>query len=109
MGTRGSETSQYPEEKKSTEIPLVVASERGLAQTGWHASRGRGTSTKAGRALAELSCERQAKDGNSPVGENAKPLSWHPSRAGHVKSGLNLGGPPSKAKYYPMTDSEPVP
>ena len=30
--TRGSETSQYPEEKKSTEIPLVVASERGPAQ-----------------------------------------------------------------------------
>ena len=31
--TRGSETSQYPQEKKSTEIPLVVASERGIAQT----------------------------------------------------------------------------
>ena len=30
--TRRSETSQYPEEKKSTEIPLVVASERGSAQ-----------------------------------------------------------------------------
>ena len=30
--TRGTETSQYPEEKKSTEIPLVVASERGTAQ-----------------------------------------------------------------------------
>ncbi len=29
--TRGSETSQYPEEEKSTEIPLVVASERGKA------------------------------------------------------------------------------
>ena len=29
--TGGSETSQYPEEKKSTEIPLVVASERGTA------------------------------------------------------------------------------
>jgi hypothetical protein len=29
--TRGSETSQYPEEEKSTEIPLVVASERGRA------------------------------------------------------------------------------
>ena len=27
--TWGSETSQYPEEKKSTEIPQVVASERG--------------------------------------------------------------------------------
>ena len=29
--TRGSETSQYPEEKKSNEIPLVAASERGIA------------------------------------------------------------------------------
>ena len=28
----GIETSQYPEEEKSTEIPLVVASERGTAQ-----------------------------------------------------------------------------
>lgn len=32
--TRGTETSQYPEEKKSTEIPSVVVSERGAAQTG---------------------------------------------------------------------------
>ena len=31
--TRGIETSQYPEEKKSTEIPQVVASERGKAQS----------------------------------------------------------------------------
>ena len=31
--TRGSETSQYPEEKKSKEIPSVAASERGRAQT----------------------------------------------------------------------------
>jgi hypothetical protein len=29
--TWGTETSKYPEEKKSTEIPLVVASERGAA------------------------------------------------------------------------------
>ena len=29
--TRGTETSKYPQEKKSTEIPLVVASERGIA------------------------------------------------------------------------------
>ena len=26
-----------------------------------------------------------------------------------MKPGLNLEGPPSKAKYYLMTDSEPVP
>eukprot|EP01023_Acetabularia_acetabulum_P020757 TRINITY_DN2084_c0_g1_i2.p1 TRINITY_DN2084_c0_g1~~TRINITY_DN2084_c0_g1_i2.p1 ORF type:complete len:111 (-),score=2.37 TRINITY_DN2084_c0_g1_i2:9-341(-) len=31
------------------------------------------------------------------------------SRAGHVKSCLNMGGPPSKPKYSSMTDSEPVP
>ena len=31
--TRGTETSKYPEEKKSTEIALVAASERGIAQT----------------------------------------------------------------------------
>ena len=29
--TRGTETSKYPEEEKSTEIPLVAASERGPA------------------------------------------------------------------------------
>ena len=32
--TRGTETSKYPEEEKSNEIPLVVASERGGGQTG---------------------------------------------------------------------------
>jgi hypothetical protein len=33
--TRGTETSKYPEEKKTTVIPSVAASERGLAQTAW--------------------------------------------------------------------------
>ena len=31
--TRGTETSKYPEEEKTKVIPLVVASERGIAQT----------------------------------------------------------------------------
>ena len=31
------------------------------------------------------------------------------SRTGHVKSCLNMGGPPSKPKYSLMTDSELVP
>ena len=31
--TRGTETSQYLEEEKSTEIPLVAVSERGRGQT----------------------------------------------------------------------------
>ena len=38
--TKGTETSKYLEEKKSTEIPLVVASERGQGQTGMLAYRG---------------------------------------------------------------------
>ena len=38
--TQGSEPSQYLQEKKTTVIPLVAASERGLAQTGVHARRG---------------------------------------------------------------------
>ena len=32
-----------------------------------------------------------------------------PSTAGHVKPRGKLGGPPSKAKYFLATDSEPVP
>ena len=31
--TRGTETSKYPEEKKTKVIPIVAASELGLAQT----------------------------------------------------------------------------
>jgi hypothetical protein len=31
------------------------------------------------------------------------------SKAGHVQSCLNVGGPPSKPKYSSATDSEPVP
>ena len=38
--TRGSEPSQYPQEEKTTVIPLVAASERGRAQTGMLAFRG---------------------------------------------------------------------
>ena len=33
-GTRGTETSKYPEEKKEKSIPIVAASEEGRGQTG---------------------------------------------------------------------------
>ena len=39
-------------------------------------------------------------------------LSWHDSirsSAGHEESRMKNGGPPPKAKYYLMTDSEEVP
>lgn len=40
--TRGTETSKYPEEEKSNEIPLVVASERGPRPNRWLLLRRRG-------------------------------------------------------------------
>ena len=43
--TRGSETSQYPQEKRSNDIARVAASESAGAQTGVLAPRGCGTGT----------------------------------------------------------------
>ena len=68
MQTRGSETSQYPEEKKTTVTLLVAASERGLGQT-----RRSDTAGVVGSAMWHLEresndLERSAIDGDSPVG-----------------------------------------
>ena len=60
--TRRTETSQYPEEKKTNVTPQVAVSERGRAQTGgrvqhdrWLRYRGCGMRTEgACRPLAEL-------------------------------------------------------
>lgn len=49
--------------------------------------------------------ESPAKEGESPVDGNQDPLRSIPSTAGHVEPGVNLGGPPPKAKYNPATDS----
>ena len=67
-GTRGSETSKYPEEKKENSIPLVVASEEGRGQTG-----GLRTSGVEGQRHATIgdpnTLESVTKEGDSPVGE----------------------------------------
>ena len=52
--TRGTETSQYPEERTSTETPVVVASEPGLGQRR--------------RDIKPNDLERSAIAGDSPVG-----------------------------------------
>ena len=90
--TRGTETSQYPEEETSTEIPRVVASESGRGQ--WPVERKPNT---LGRVTAA---------GESPVGVG---LDGSVSKAGHVKPCPNVGGPPSKPKYSLVTDSAQVP
>ena len=54
--------------------------------------------------------ERPTIAGDSPLDEMALSFSIGlPSTAGHVKSCGKPGGPPSKAKYSLVTDSEPVP
>ena len=60
--------------------------------------------------LAEEQWNSGTKEGNSPVGESGwPPVELFLSRTAPVKRGLNLGGPPSKAKYSLMTDSGLVP
>ena len=67
-GTRGSETSKYPEEKKETSIPLVVASEEGRGQTGSLRTTGVAEYHKA--TIGEPNgLERLDEEGDIPVGE----------------------------------------
>ena len=67
-GTRGSETSKYPEEKKENSISLVVASEEGRGQT--VGLRTHGVEGRRYLTIADLKfLERDTKEGDSPVGE----------------------------------------
>ena len=121
--TWGTETSKYPEEEKSTEIALVAASGRARAQTHvciqatMRCCVGVVGSIFIQMVLNSMSVriepndmELSAREGESPVSEHHISVSIKfPSKAGLVKPGLKLGGPPSKAKYSPVTDSEQVP
>ncbi|KAJ9128856.1 hypothetical protein P3X46_034400, partial [Hevea brasiliensis] len=51
----------------------------------------------------------QYKYGESPVAESITSLRSDPSSMGHVESRVNQQGPPCKAKYSWVTDSEVVP
>ena len=56
-----------------------------------------------------IELESSTAEGDSPVDEIMYIPSSILSRAGHVKSCLNLPEPSGKAKYSSNTDSEPVP
>ena len=53
--------------------------------------------------------ERLTKEGDRPVDEIDMAHEGILSTVEHVVFGRNLGGPPSKAKYEHLTDSELVP
>jgi hypothetical protein len=100
-----------------------VASERGLAQTGQVKADTRCLPGVVGLvpgscpirrqlqswALAEASGTLHHRGQSSRKRKRTSLPIEHLSRTTAVKRGLNLGGPPSKAKYYLMTDSELVP
>ena len=67
-GTRGSDTSKYPEAKKENSISLVVASEEERGQT--EGLRTLGVEEQRYTTISELNdLERSAKEGDSPVSE----------------------------------------
>ena len=67
-GTRGSETSKYPEEKKENSITLVVASEEVRGQTG--GLRTTGVAGRRNPTIADLKLlERGTEEGDRPVRE----------------------------------------
>ena len=95
-----------PRNRNQSEIPSVVASERGRAQTaGSNTCRVVGLPQGSPGKLPNRWCsrrflERTTKEGESPVSETPR-SSWRqfPSTAGHVKPRGKLGRPFSKAKY----------
>ena len=49
---------------------------------------------------------RSTREGESPVTETPRSERGIQSTRGHEESARKTGGPPSKPKYYPVTDSE---
>ena len=53
--------------------------------------------------------EKLIIEGDNPVHDLKTKPTGILSNAGHEKSCVNPAGPSAKAKYFPETDSEPVP
>src|SRR5215207_6651666 len=118
--TRGTETSQYPEEEESTgSSEPGPAGPRDARSSGERNGRSpnRGLHgpgvvgpADAGREVSRSPLERGARDGESPVGDDdGRSAAVFLSSARPEKSGVKPGGPPSKAKDSCVTDSGRVP
>ena len=98
--TRGTETSQYPQEEKE-----IIDSLSSGDRTGKSLNRCCYGSAGVVGPLISYHCmnwndlESSTADGDSPVQASAMMREGHLSRAGHVKSCLNPRGPSRKAKY----------
>ena len=107
--TGGTETSQYPQEKKE-----IIDSLSSGDRTGKSLNRccyGITGVVGPDMSIIELNwngLENPTADGDSPVQVRVSDQVRYLSRAGHVKSCLNPRGPSRKAKYSQKTDSGPV-
>jgi hypothetical protein len=72
------------------------------------AMRGRGAHHSEVTKLSARRIRRKAEPKRVTVPDSkvVQSSDEYPSRSGHVKTGLNLGGPSPKAKYLLATDSE---
>ena len=108
--TWGTETSKYPQEKKTTVIPQVVVSERGAVQTVPEVTLGCGVADRRERAEPSRmkGWKAQTAEGKSPVCERRgeRPVSrvprgtWNPvgSREDHLPR-LNTNWRPIVKQY----------
>ena len=107
--TRGTETSQYPQEEKEIIDSLSSGDRKGKSLN----RRCYGNVGVVGPVI-RLSLtnwnvlESSIEEGDNPVQVSLWWQDRHLSRAGHVKSCLNPRGPSRKAKYSQKTDSVPV-
>ena len=85
-GTRGTETSNYPEEKKVKTIPKVVASEIGRGQTKYSNIFGVRVSNKVKKKPNRICLEKQTKESKSLVGERVQKAKSTQSTSGHEES-----------------------
>ena len=107
--TRGTETSQYPQEEKEI-IDSLSSGDRKGKSLNRHCYGNVGVVGPLTSYLIEKwnVLESSTADGDSPVHAIDQIQEGHLSRAGHVKSCLNPRGPSRKAKYSQKTDSVPV-
>src|SRR3954469_12158824 len=68
--TRGTETSQYPQEEESIEMPEVAASETGRSPNPAPCGRGGVGPTDGPYDARGRRLERRARDGESPVADS---------------------------------------
>ena len=107
--TWGTETSQYPQEEKEIIDSLSSGDRTGKSlNRSCYGNSGVVGPFKGYHYMNWNVLESSTVDGDSPVQASVMLQEGHLSRAGHVKSCLNLRGPSRKAKYSQKTDSVPV-